>query len=183
MTHYYSKFQPFTETFSLLPYSLYWMTCLHIYAFPIWCWVILCWQDTNNDFVSSTVTIMRNAMSRTHFISTPGQDDCVAVTLEAVIRVLCFAYWQVFVAWLPVPLGNSDCFVICCFLYGTWSQGFQSLSCLSGCLVGLLSHMHVSVVWRFWRSGGLGQAFWKDRRHIHFFQRNFILQSHHFFET
>ena len=35
---------------------------------------------------------MRDAMSWTNFISAPGQDDYVAVALEAVIQALCFVY-------------------------------------------------------------------------------------------
>ena len=49
-------------------------------------------------------------------------------------------------------------------------------------LVGLLSHMYVWVVWRFWKSGRRRGAFGSDGGHIHYFQRNFILQSHYFFE-
>ena len=103
----------------------------------------------------STVIIMRDAMSWIHFILAPGQDDCVVVMLEPVIQTLFFVCWQVFVAWLPCLLRNSDYvlwLVIFCIVHGV--RDFKV--CLVF-LVGLLSHMYVWVVWRFWRSGDWGR--------------------------
>ena len=69
----------------------------------------------------------------------------------------------------------------CLFFYGTWRQVLPSLLCHSSWT--RFYHMYVWVAFRFWMSGGLGdQTFRRDWGHIHYFQRNFILQSHHFFE-
>ena len=129
----------------------------------------------------STVIIMRDAMSWIHFILAPGQDDCVVVMLEPVIQTLFFVCWQVFVAWLPVPFTEFWlCVMIGYFLYSTWSQRLQSLPCLSSWAP--FPHVCVSCL-KVLKVRGLGQDFRRNRGYVHYFQTNFIQQSHHFFET
>ena len=66
-------------------------------------------------------------------------------------------------------------------LYCTWYRGLQSLYCLSS----WAPFVHVC-----WRSGlkvlkvwEIGGAFGRDMGHFYYFQKSFILESHHFFET
>ena len=181
MIHFYNKckFQPFTETFSLLPHSLCSMTCLHSYALPHLMLGNTLLVEHQQWFCALYCHHYERCNVMDTFLSAPGQDDCVNVMLEAVFKHCVLSTDKFMLPDCPCLLGNSDNLLwLVVFLYGTWSQGLQSLP-----LKGLLSHMYVWLVWRFWISGGLGWAFGRDRGHIHQFLGNFILQSQHFFET
>ena len=149
MTHCYRKykFQPFTETFSLLPYSLCWMTCLDSYALPhlmlentllvgyqYWFYALYCQHYERC-----------NVMDTFHLSSWAGRlRGCYARTSHSSI---VFVYWQVFVADCPCLLGNSDYvlwLVLFCMVHGV--RDFKV--CLVF-LVGLLSFKYVWVIWRF----------------------------------
>ena len=68
-------------------------------------------------------------------------------------------------------------------LYCTWCQGLQSLYCLSSWAAFLHVCWRSSLkVLKVWEIGG-GGAFGRDMGHFHYFQKSFILESHHFFET
>lgn len=59
-------------------------------------------------------------------------------------------------------------------LYCTWYQGLQSLYFLSS----WAPFVHVC-----WRSGLKVLKVWEIGGHFYYFQKSFILESHHFFET
>ena len=170
MTHCYRKykFQPFTETFSLLPYSLCWMTCLDSYALPhlmlentqlvgyqYWFYALYCQHYERC-----------NVMDTFHLSPWVGRlRGCYARTSHSSI---VFCLLTSFCCWLPVPFREFWLrFMIGSFLYGTWSQGLQSLPCLSSWATFL--HVYVSYL------KVLGQTLRRNRRYIHYFQTNFIL--------
>ena len=94
------------------------------YALPNFLlYLILCWQDTNNDSVSFTVIIMRDAASGTHFVSASGHDDCIAADTRSSHLSIAFCLLTNFLLLdCLCILGNSDYVFGAVVLCGTCHQ-------------------------------------------------------------